>query len=170
MTNATIKQLDLVEQQFNQVAAFLAGGDAPQLQTAAATLHALSLDLARLLQTRGVGRGSFVGLRLPRGLGAYTALLAILKAGAAYVPLDPEFPGARVRTVEVLFTAPVDPSAYMVDGVADLRVEGHVHHVTRAGDPGPLLARLGALAPADITIEAARLEDVFRALYLEGDA
>ena len=77
---------------------------------------------------------------------------------------------ARVRTVEVLFTAPVDPSAYMVDGVADLRVEGHVHHFTLAGDPGPLLARLGALAPADITIEAARLEDVFRALYLEGDA
>ena len=77
---------------------------------------------------------------------------------------------ARVRTVEVLFTTPVDPSAYMVEGVADLRVEGHVHHFTLAGDPGPLLARLGALAPADITIEAARLEDVFRALYLEGDA
>jgi ABC-2 type transport system ATP-binding protein len=77
---------------------------------------------------------------------------------------------ARVRTVEVLFTSPVDPSAYMVDGVADLRVEGHVHHFTLAGDPGPLLARLGALAPADITIEAARLEDVFRALYLDGDA
>jgi ABC-2 type transport system ATP-binding protein len=77
---------------------------------------------------------------------------------------------ARVRTVEVLFTSPVDPSAYMVGGVADLRVEGHVHHFTLAGDPGPLLARLGALAPADITIEAARLEDVFRALYLEGDA
>ena len=51
MHNAMLKQLDLVEQQFNQVAAFLAGGDAPQLQTAAATLHALSLDLARLLQT-----------------------------------------------------------------------------------------------------------------------
>ena len=77
---------------------------------------------------------------------------------------------ARVRTVEVLFTTPVDPSAYMVEGVADLRIEGHVHHFTLAGDPGPLLARLGALAPADITIEAARLEDVFRALYLEGDA
>ena len=77
---------------------------------------------------------------------------------------------ARVRTVEVLFTAPVDPSAYMGDGIADLRVEGHVHHFTLAGDPGPLLARLGALSPADITIEAARLEDVFRALYLGDDA
>ncbi len=64
-----------------------------------AELEARANRLARLLQTRGVGRGSFVGLRLPRGLGAYTALLAILKAGAAYVPLDPEFPGARVRTV-----------------------------------------------------------------------
>ncbi len=51
MHNSMLKQLDLVEQQFNQVAAFLAGGDAPQMQTAAATLQALSLDLARLLQT-----------------------------------------------------------------------------------------------------------------------
>ena len=77
---------------------------------------------------------------------------------------------ARVRTVEVLFAGDVDPASYMVDGVGDLRVEGHLHHFTLAGDPGPLLARLGALAPLDITIEAARLEDVFRALYLGDDA
>jgi hypothetical protein len=52
MTNATIKQLDLVEQQFNQVAAFLASGQAPQLETASQALHALSVELARLLQSQ----------------------------------------------------------------------------------------------------------------------
>jgi hypothetical protein len=74
---------------------------------------------------------------------------------------------ARVRTVEVLFDRDVDPSVYAVDGMGEVRVEGHVHHFTVSGDPGALLSRIGALSPRDITIEAARLEDVFRALYLE---
>jgi ABC-2 type transport system ATP-binding protein len=77
---------------------------------------------------------------------------------------------ARVRTVEVLFDRDLDPGAYRVDGMGDVRVEGHVHHFTLSGDPGPLLARLGTLGPRDITIEAARLEDVFRALYLGDEA
>ena len=76
---------------------------------------------------------------------------------------------ARVRSVEVLFDGEVDPSAYAVDGIGEVRVEGHVHRFALSGDPGPLLARLGALSPRDITIEAARLEDVFRALYLGDD-
>ena len=39
MNNAMIKQLDLVEQQFNQVAAFLASGQAPQVETASQALQ-----------------------------------------------------------------------------------------------------------------------------------
>ena len=49
MNTAMIKQLDLVEQQFNQVAAFLASGQAPQLETASQALQALTTELARLL-------------------------------------------------------------------------------------------------------------------------
>jgi ElaB/YqjD/DUF883 family membrane-anchored ribosome-binding protein len=52
MNDATIKQLDLVEQQFNQVAAFLASGQAPQLETASQALQALTVELARLLQSQ----------------------------------------------------------------------------------------------------------------------
>jgi hypothetical protein len=52
MNNATIKQLDLVEQQFNQVAAFLASGQAPQLEIASQALQALAVELARLLQAQ----------------------------------------------------------------------------------------------------------------------
>src|SRR5207245_1462441 len=50
----------------------------------------------RWLRGRGVGRGDCVGLLLPRGPEVYVALLAILKAGAAYVPLDPDYPADRV--------------------------------------------------------------------------
>jgi ABC-2 type transport system ATP-binding protein len=97
--------------------------------------------------------------------------VAMVRGGKLLLVRDVnELRRARVRTVEVLFDRSIDPSAYEVEGMGEVRVEGHVHHFTLSGDPGPLLARIGPLAPRDITIEAARLEDVFRALYLgDGD-
>src|ERR1035441_6837974 len=56
-------------------------------------------QLARFLRSRGVRRGDCVGLWLPRTLEAYVALLGILKASAAYVPLDPEYPAERVSFI-----------------------------------------------------------------------
>ena len=56
-------------------------------------------QLARYLRSRGVRRGDCVGLWLPRTIEAYVALLGILKAGAAYVPLDPEYPAERVSFI-----------------------------------------------------------------------
>ncbi|MGB1711284.1 MAG: AAA family ATPase, partial [Miltoncostaeaceae bacterium] len=97
--------------------------------------------------------------------------VAMVRGGKLLLVRDvDELRRARVRTVEVLFDREIAPSVYRVDGMGEVRVEGHVHHFTLSGDPGPLLARIGPLAPRDITIEAARLEDVFRALYLgDGD-
>ena len=53
-------------------------------------------QLARHLRVGGAGRGAFVALLLPRSMEIHLALLAILKAGAAYVPLDAEYPADRV--------------------------------------------------------------------------
>jgi amino acid adenylation domain-containing protein len=53
--------------------------------------------LAQALRTRGVGRGQRVGLCVERGADMLAAVLGILKAGAAYVPLDPMFPQERLR-------------------------------------------------------------------------
>ncbi|MBI1751802.1 MAG: amino acid adenylation domain-containing protein [Acidobacteria bacterium] len=66
-----------------------------------AELNAMAEDIALGLQHRGLGPGSLVGHWMPRGLPAYAALLGILKCGAAYVPLDPGLPSARVRQVAV---------------------------------------------------------------------
>ncbi|MEU5526232.1 amino acid adenylation domain-containing protein [Micromonospora chersina] len=52
--------------------------------------------LARVLLRRGVAREDRVGVCLPRTPELVVALLAVLKAGAAYVPLDPAYPPARV--------------------------------------------------------------------------
>ncbi|MCW5626605.1 MAG: amino acid adenylation domain-containing protein, partial [Burkholderiales bacterium] len=51
--------------------------------------------LAHRLRRQGSGRGSLVAFHGVRGFEAVTAMLAILKIGAAYVPLDPEAPEAH---------------------------------------------------------------------------
>jgi natural product biosynthesis luciferase-like monooxygenase protein len=53
-------------------------------------------QLARRLQALGVGPGKFVGVFLHRSPDLVVALLAALKAGAAYVPMDPAYPRKRL--------------------------------------------------------------------------
>jgi len=59
-------------------------------------LDAAVAGLAVRLRGRGLGRGDLVGLSLPRSPDMLIALLAILRTGAAYVPLDPDYPADRL--------------------------------------------------------------------------
>ena len=53
--------------------------------------------MAHLLTEAGVGPGQVVALLLSRGIQAVTAILAVLKTGAAYLPIDPALPAARMQ-------------------------------------------------------------------------
>ncbi|MCK0207826.1 amino acid adenylation domain-containing protein [Starkeya koreensis] len=64
-----------------------------------ATLDARSAALAGALAARGVGPGSLVAVALPRSLELVIALVAILRAGAAYLPLDLAQPDARLARI-----------------------------------------------------------------------
>ena len=74
----------------------------PAVTDAAETLDYAGLDqastrLARHLLAHGVGPDALLGVCLERRCQLLVTLLAVLKAGAAYVPLDPEFPAERLR-------------------------------------------------------------------------
>ena len=109
-------------------------------------------QLARHLQTLGVGRGTLVGVCLDRSLDAVVAIYGVLKAGGAYVPLDPAYPRERLAYMvesaglRVLITANDASLPTGVDGVAVVRMDSDAPAL--AGQSG---ANLGGIAtPEDL--------------------
>ena len=62
-------------------------------------LDLASNHLAHELHARGIDRGSLVGICLDRSPDLLVALLAVLKAGGAYIPLDPAYPSLRLAQI-----------------------------------------------------------------------
>ena len=62
-----------------------------------ADFNARANRLARYLQRLGTQRGDLVGVMIERSIGMLVALYAVHKCGAAYVPLDPEYPRDRLE-------------------------------------------------------------------------
>jgi amino acid adenylation domain-containing protein len=64
-----------------------------------AQLDALANRFARVLRESGVNPGDRVGIHAPRSGRVVAAMLGVLRAGAAYVPLDPSSPPARLKLI-----------------------------------------------------------------------
>ncbi|MFC8419577.1 amino acid adenylation domain-containing protein [Streptomyces sp. NPDC057236] len=86
--------------------------------------------LARLLVDRGVGPERFVAVALPRSVEWIVAVLAVAKAGGAYLPVDTEYPQDRIefmltdaRPVLVITSQEARYALPVVDGVARLCVD-----------------------------------------------
>ncbi|MFD3514396.1 amino acid adenylation domain-containing protein, partial [Streptomyces sp. NPDC058663] len=75
--------------------AVLAGGEALTYRQLDRRSHALAAELT----ARGAGPGSLVAVMLPRSVDLMVALLAVLKSGAAYVPVDPSYPAERIAVI-----------------------------------------------------------------------
>ncbi|KEO82732.1 non-ribosomal peptide synthetase [Tumebacillus flagellatus] len=60
-------------------------------------LHERSNRLGHFLRGRGAGRNRLVAIMMERSVELMVGLYGILKSGAAYVPIDPEYPAARIQ-------------------------------------------------------------------------
>ena len=89
-------------------------------------LNSRANQLAHHLQSLGVRRESIVGVLMERSTEMVVSLLAIIKAGAAYVPLDPEYPQERLSImmedagIEVVLT-----QQYLSERLAFAAPDGH---------------------------------------------
>ncbi|AZG48374.1 non-ribosomal peptide synthetase [Gordonia insulae] len=111
-----------------------------------ADLDARSNRLARVLLGRGVGDKpeSVVAMAIPRSIPALVTIWAIIKTGAAYVPVDPTYPPERIR--------------HMIDDSGTTMVVTTSSNLTALGDDLPTLVlddlstrtRLGHSSPAPI--------------------
>ncbi|WP_156675501.1 AMP-binding protein, partial [Mycobacterium sp. E188] len=84
-------------------------------------LDAASNRLARYLVDRGVGPGSVVALLFSRSAEAIAAMLAVLKTGAAYLPIDPVSPDSRIG----FLLADAKPVAALTTAELAGRLAGH---------------------------------------------
>ncbi|WP_099539731.1 non-ribosomal peptide synthetase, partial [Mycobacterium celatum] len=104
---------------------------------------------AHLLASRDVGPGKVVGLLAERSAQAVIAILAVLKAGAAYLPIDPAHPRARIG----FMLTDAAPAAVVTTAELAGRLAGHDVLVVDVNDPAAEAQPAGALpapGPDDI--------------------
>jgi amino acid adenylation domain-containing protein len=107
--------------------------------------------LARVLRGRGVRVGDVVGVCLPRGLDLLVAVHAVVAAGAAYLPLEPDYPDARlgfmVADAGARLVLTNAEQAGRLSGVDIVALDALAAEIDRQ-DPGPLSSDL-PLVPVD---------------------
>lgn len=117
-----------------------------------ASLHAQANRLARRLIGLGVGSDDIVGVCLRRGPRLMVALLGVMKAGAAYLPLDPSYPAARIDYMVSdsrarVILAEAGTAGQLPDGVEAIHLDDPVEQRRLEGLRGANLAQAERLRP-----------------------
>jgi amino acid adenylation domain-containing protein/non-ribosomal peptide synthase protein (TIGR01720 family) len=137
---------ELVQRQAGRTpgAVAVTGADA---ELSYAALNAAANRLARLLVARGAGPERLVALAVPRSARMMVALLAVLKSGAGYLPVDPRYPADRIA----FMLADAAPALVLtVDAVAGRLPVPDPSSLLRLDDPA-LGALVDGYAPTDLT-------------------
>ncbi len=132
-------------------------------------LDAASARVASALLDAGVARGEAVGVHLPRGLALPAALLGILRAGAAYMPLETDLPAARRQALY----ADAGVRLVVTDGrhaadLADELAEGPVGEIPRVLDLDPILDASDAAPPDTERLDRCAPDELAYLLYTSG--
>jgi amino acid adenylation domain-containing protein/thioester reductase-like protein len=156
--NATADDTGLghcLHQLYERVAGSHVGNVALICADARLTYQELNADanrLAHVLLDRGVGRGDLVGVALDRSIDLVVALLAVLKTGAAYVPIDPSFPAHRIRQMindaepELVIVPATTPKNLSTWAGRCLRIDEALAHSDANADNPDIEARADDLA------------------------
>ncbi|MFF0746374.1 amino acid adenylation domain-containing protein [Streptomyces sp. NPDC004111] len=104
-------------------------------------------QLARLLAARGIGPGSVVALALPRSVDLVTGLLAVSLSGAAYLPLDPDYPADRLAYM----LEDARPAALVTDSATATRLPANDLPLLTVDGPDADAHPTGPLAPTELT-------------------
>ncbi|NEA04815.1 AMP-binding protein, partial [Streptomyces sp. SID10116] len=126
-------------------------------------LDRASTELARLLAGRGVGADDVVALLLPRSEHTVTAVLAVLKLGAAYLPIDAHTPDERLAFV----LGDAAPTAVVTTAELSERLRGHDVTVVDVAEPAHG-ARPAGGHPADGGFPAPDPDRVAYLIYTSG--
>jgi amino acid adenylation domain-containing protein/non-ribosomal peptide synthase protein (TIGR01720 family) len=159
---------DLVLQAWNDTAHELSPGTLAELferqatRTPAATAVAFESEsltyaelgdragrLARVLAAHGAGPDRFVALVLPRGTELIVSMLAVAKAGAAFMPVDPAYPADRIRYLLADATPALIVSDRATVGVVPEAAGAPVLLLEEAGDADAGTAVLAQANPAN---------------------
>jgi len=123
-------------------------------------LNSRANQLARFLREHGVKRDTAVGIFMERSIGLVECVLAVVKAGGVYVPLDPSYPVRRLEFmvedagVELVLTTNASADGLPACGLPILRVDG-------------LRTAVEAHASGDLALEGAA-EDRIYVMYTSG--
>lgn len=123
------------------------------------TLQETANRVAQVLQHNGIGRGDVVGIMLDRSPDLIVSLLAILKVGAAYLPIDPDYPQDRIAFMLA------DSSASVL--LTASKYAGRLTHRAREILVSKLLADAAAY-PADAPATSVSGSDLAYILYTSG--
>ena len=115
-------------------------------------LDAVSERLAAALAARDVGPEAVVGLVMGRSIGLVAAVLAVVKTGAAYLPVDPDYPPERVGFMladanAILVVADADSARVLPGTPVPLVMADDRGEVVRAPSGGHRSSRAGLVRP-----------------------
>ncbi|WP_326645851.1 amino acid adenylation domain-containing protein [Streptosporangium sp. NBC_01755] len=126
-----------------------------------ADLEARANRLAHRLAELGVGREDLVGICLPRGVDMLVTVLAVVKAGAAYLPLDPDHPAERID----FLVRDAAASVVVTETALAERVSGRSLYLDDADE----IDRIAAL-PAEAPALRTHPDDLAYVIYTSGSA
>lgn len=110
--------------------------------------------LAAALQAQGVGRGDRIVLLLPRTSDFLVCMLAVMKCGAAFIPMDPEYPADRI--------------AYILSDSEGRYVITTKEHLTDYPDRALDIEQLKASTPNTLSTTLCTGEDLAYMIYTSG--